>query len=341
MTKFSVISFVLVVLCCQCRSSAGSKISHMHPPPSHFKDDLRFKRNDPLHGGYESTSDYWRIEAQKKLRCQLKKKENENEAKNVIFFIGDGMSVATLAASRIYMGQKQGHTGEESVLSFETFPYVGLSKVNIILCGVSNVSRVVLLHQTYCYDKQTADSACSATAYLTGVKANYATLGVNPQVRFSDCKASLDEKNHVSSIMRWAQKAGKSTGIVTTTRITHASPAGAYANSANRDWESDADMKDFLGASNCSDIAKQLIRGETGRNLNVIYGGGRKKFISEKIITEEDGQKGQRSDGLDLIDEWLTTKNSPEAHYIHNRQGLIGLNNSDVEHVRILINVFP
>jgi alkaline phosphatase len=82
----------------------------------------------------------------------------------------------------------------------------------------------------------------------------------------------------------------------------------------------------------------QLIRGETGKNFNVIYGGGRKKFISENIISDEDGQRGQRGDGLDLIDEWLTTKNTPKAHYIHNRQGLNSMNHSYVEHVLGLFN---
>jgi alkaline phosphatase len=83
-----------------------------------------------------------------------------------------------------------------------------------------------LFYKTYCFDKQTADSACSATAFLTGVKGNYATIGVNAKVRHNDCKASLDEENRVSSILNWAQKAGKATGIVTNTRITHATPAG-------------------------------------------------------------------------------------------------------------------
>lgn len=188
-----------------------------------------------------------------------------------------------------------------------------------------------VIHQTYCFDKQTADSACSATAYLTGVKANYATLGVNPKVKYNDCEASLDEQNHVSSIMTWAQKAGKATGIVTTTRVTHASPSGTFAHSANRDWESDTNMMKFPNTSECSDIAKQLIRNEPGSNFNVIYGGGRKKFVSERIIDEE-GKRGERSDGLDLIDEWLTTKDSP-AHFVHNRRGLLTMNHSNVEHV--------
>lgn len=132
--------------------------------------------------------------------------------------------------------------------------------------------------------------------------------------------------------MQWAQSVGKATGIVTTTRVTHASPAGTYARTANRDYESDADMAKFPQAYNCSDIAMQLIREDPGRGFNVIYGGGRKKFLSKNLIDEE-GQRGERDDNLDLIDEWLTSKDSPKAHYIHNRHGLRTMNHSHVEHV--------
>lgn len=61
-------------------------------------------------------------------------------------------------------------------------------------------------------DKQVADSACSATAYLGGVKANYGTIGVTAAVRRGDCNASANPANHVPSIAVWAQNAGKSTG---------------------------------------------------------------------------------------------------------------------------------
>lgn len=63
---------------------------------------------------------------------------NKNTAKNAILFLGDGMSMPVLTASRIYVG------GEKSSLSFEEFPFVAMSK-------------------TYCVDKNVADSACSAT----------------------------------------------------------------------------------------------------------------------------------------------------------------------------------
>lgn len=56
-------------------------------------------------------------------------------AKNVIVFIGDGMSLPTLTASRIYKAQYEARqsgasvNGEETYLSFEKFPHIGLSKV--------------------------------------------------------------------------------------------------------------------------------------------------------------------------------------------------------------------
>lgn len=66
--------------------------------------------------------------------------------------------------------------------------------------------------KTYCIDKQVADSACSATAYLSGIKANYGTIGVTGSVAYNDCNASNKTENQVDSIATWAQRAGKGTG---------------------------------------------------------------------------------------------------------------------------------
>ena len=49
-------------------------------------------------------------------------------AKNVILFVGDGMSLPTVAAARIYEGQLHKQTGEENLLSFEHFPQTAFSK---------------------------------------------------------------------------------------------------------------------------------------------------------------------------------------------------------------------
>lgn len=77
----------------------------------------------------ETSAKFWRQSAQSILRQHLHVQPNTNVAKNVIFFLGDGMSVPTVVAARTYLGQLQGKSGEESQLSFEQFPYVGLSKV--------------------------------------------------------------------------------------------------------------------------------------------------------------------------------------------------------------------
>lgn len=250
----------------------------------------------------EQTSAYWRRSGLNRVRAKLQEQPVRTRAKNVILFLGDGMSIPTLTAARIQ------NAGESSALAFERFPYSGLSK-------------------TYCVDSQVADSACSSTAYLSGVKANLGTIGVTAAVVRSDCKASQRPENQVNSILRWAQDAGKMTGIVTTTRVTHASPSGTYAHAATRDWESDKDVrKDKVDPEECPDIAQQLVTGETGRNINVILGGGRREFRSSKVRDEE-GEKGHRKDGRDLIDEWRREKKDRRANatYVWDRQGLLGV----------------
>lgn len=165
-----------------------------------------------------------------------------------------------------------------------------------------------------------------ATAYLCGVKTNYGTIGVTGSVKRNDCFAANKPTNRLRSIAEWAQLAGKSTGIVTTTRITHASPAGSYANVANRDYECDADVIKYNGDPvQCGDIATQLINGFTGREFNVILGGGRSKFLPVDV-TDEDGKRGERLDGLNLIDEWRIEKESVGGVYVHDKNGLKNCN---------------
>lgn len=77
----------------------------------------------------EKTGKYWTDQAQTTLKDNLMQKQNQNIAKNVIFFLGDGMSLTTITASRIFRGQLEGKRGEETQLSFQDFPYVGLAKV--------------------------------------------------------------------------------------------------------------------------------------------------------------------------------------------------------------------
>ena len=70
--------------------------------------------------------------------------------------------------------------------------------------------------------------------------------------------STMNEHNKVISILTLAEKAGMSTGFVTTARATHATPSALYAHSVDRSWESDKDMKKKAkdDPSNCTDIGK-------------------------------------------------------------------------------------
>lgn len=273
---------------------------HMHPMFT-FKQNRLRKRDMPMLS-FESSkpeedlSEYWNDVGQSILEKQLesKTKLNTNLAKNVIMFLGDGMSIPTITAGRVYLG------GEEKQFSFEKFPYIGLSK-------------------TYCANTQVADSACSATAYLGGVKANYGTLGVTAATELNDCQAQNITEHHVNSIAAWAQSQGMATGLITTTAVTHASPAGVYAHAANRNWENDAEVLKTNNDPNiCTDIATQLVYGSVGRKLNVILGGGREHFLPRHH------EEGKRLDGHNLIEEWQHLHGS-RAHFVVNKKDLLNL----------------
>ncbi|XP_022685809.1 alkaline phosphatase-like isoform X1 [Varroa jacobsoni] len=253
---------------------------------------------------------FWLEDATKTLNEKLGQITNTGVAKNVVFFIGDGMGVSTLTAGRIYKGQRRGASGEEAQLDFEKFPYTGLTK-------------------TYAVDKQTTDSAASGTAYLCGVKTNLGVVGVTSKVRRGDCNEAVKRENQVQSILSWAQANGKWTGLVTTDSVTGASPAASYAHSADRLFTNSVPQ-----GCHANDIATQLIHGETGARLRVIYGGGRNDFLPSTVKpkTERmiDGDQlpinaaGDRVDGRNLIEEYLSrhTEDDTRAAFIWTREHL-------------------
>lgn len=78
---------------------------------------------------------FWLEEARAELEVSKDYNVNTNVAKNVIIFLGDGMSISTITATRIYKGQQEGMSGEEYKLSWEDFPDLGLIKVSKIRGG--------------------------------------------------------------------------------------------------------------------------------------------------------------------------------------------------------------
>lgn len=157
-------------------------------------------------------------------------------------------------------------------------------------------------------------------------------------MQLNDCDGALEETKQTVSIARWAQDSCKDTGIVTTSRVTHASPSGAYAHIANRDWENDAAVTNSkCDPTKTIDIARQLIEQDTGKNFKVIMGGGRREF-RDNTMTDEEGVNGLRNDGRDLIAEWETERSKlGNASYIWNRQAL---KNIDIENTDYLMGLF-
>lgn len=80
----------------------------------------------------------WMQNGKDELEKALKMEKNENVAKNVVFFLGDGMGITNVFAARVYTGQRMGHSGEEYQFEFEKMDHVALSKVSCDICVVHN-----------------------------------------------------------------------------------------------------------------------------------------------------------------------------------------------------------
>lgn len=196
--------------------------------------------------------------------------------KNVIFFIGDGMGMTTLTAARIYS------VGEDGELTIDTLPESAFIK-------------------TYSNDAQVTDSAPSMAAYMTGVKMNNEVLSMSADTVAKD--PAIDANGNklanacgssngtpVKTLLESAKSQGLAAGVVTTTRVTHATPAATYAHICHRDLE--------------NDIAAALVPGGSGYNtalgtngLDVVLGGGTQFFRPV-------ANGGKRADGRDLIAEF-------------------------------------
>ena len=194
------------------------------------------------------------------------------QAKNVIFFLGDGMGMPTQTAARIYS------VGEDGDLTMDTLPETAFVK-------------------THSNDAQVTDSAPSMSAYMTGVKANNEVIAMTPDTRAvepgPDYTTTVVAGNGqpVTTLLELAKAAGRGTGVVTTTRVTHATPAACYAHVPHRDAE--------------SDIAAQLVPGGAGFNaklgdgVDVVFGGGKSYFLPK-------ASGGKRGDGRDITAELKT-----------------------------------
>ncbi len=202
------------------------------------------------------------------------------EAKNVIFFLGDGMGPVTTTAARIWKYKESGS------LTMDTLPYAARIK-------------------TYSLDAQTTDSAPSMAAYMTGVKTRNEVLSMdgNTFAKPPSKDAATNVSNAITNcpatgngtasktLLELAIAQGKATGVVSTARLTHATPAATYAHSCHRDAE--------------YDISRQAVPGGAGFNaalgngVDVLMGGISYYWRPFNATTTPRG----RPDGRDLVDE--------------------------------------
>jgi alkaline phosphatase len=264
-----------------------------------------------IHHPDGETPDWWFRAGASAAHANLPQRAH---AKNVIVFLGDGMSIPTIAAARILDGQRKGGSGEENRLAFENFPATALSR-------------------TYETDFQTPDSAGTMTAIMSGMKTRAGVIGVDQRATRGDCASSRGTE--VVSALELAAAAGLATGVVTTTRITHATPAATYGHLPERNWEVDVEIPEKDRANGCVDFARQLVEFGIGGGIDVAFGGGRTEFMpADQHDPEYAGFPGKRLDGRDLIAEWLK---QPGASYVWNTQQLNAL---DLAHARHVLGLF-
>ena len=198
-------------------------------------------------------------------------------AKNIIFFLGDGMGPTTITAARIYKYK------EEGLLNFEKFERTARLK-------------------TYSNDAQTTDSAPSMGAYMTGIKINNDVIsmaGAKPIAPAKDANgnATIDRCGEgngraAPTLLELAKGRGKAVGAVTTTELTHATPASTFSHVCDRDA--------------AYSIAAQVVPGGAGYNsalkdgVDVLMGGGRNHFTP---YHKDRNPKG-RADGRDMMAEF-------------------------------------
>jgi len=256
----------------------------------------------------------WYSAAQTKLTTKTAQAQatQATKAKNVILFVGDGMGISTLTAARILQGQRNNQSGEEGYLSFEEFPYSAQVK-------------------TYNVDAQTPDSAGTMTAIISGVKTDVGVIGVDEDIERGVCSTVVG--NELLTATELAEIKGLSTGIISTARITHATPAATYAKSADRNWEDVSDMPEDAVTGGCEDIASQLVNFEKNLEarfvgtdvdgLDFVMGGGRRHFLpKDETANSTDAVsaiEGDRTDERNLVTEWQTQY--PDATYVMDQTG--------------------
>ncbi|RZS86565.1 alkaline phosphatase [Pigmentiphaga kullae] len=209
------------------------------------------------------------------------------EAKNIIFFLGDGMGPVTVTAARIYKGEKQLAAKPGSLITSE--------RAELAMQSLSQAARI----KTYSLDGQTTDSAPSMAAYMTGVKMRNEVISMSAEttavdasgaqyVTGEDSRCPASNGTPAETLLELAKANGRSVGAVSTTRVGHATPATTYAHVCNRN------------AYNT--IAEQSTPGHARYNtklldgIDVLMGGGQRNYLPRSV-----NPSSRRTDDVNLV----------------------------------------
>ena len=212
--------------------------------------------------------------------------QSGRKARNVIFFVGDGMGVSTVTAARVYS------VGVGGQLVVDQFPHTALSR-------------------TYSEDSITADSAPTMSAMMTGVNTNQSVIGFGRGTEPNDFNNDGDGPASWT-LLELAKARGMKVGVVSTAQITHATPAATYSHINQRNNE--------------NHIALQALPTDAtynrrlGNGIDVLMGGGRRFFVPSSV-TDEEGGTGARADNRDLRSEFTAAG----YKYVWNRSGFDSL----------------
>ncbi|TWT08026.1 alkaline phosphatase [Planococcus sp. CPCC 101016] len=178
-------------------------------------------------------------------------KDKKNEPTNVIMMVMDGTSAGATTLARWYKGED-------------------LAMDEILVGGM----------RTHSAESAITDSAPAATALATGNKSNDKVIGLLPKIVNTPGVEPIDPQDTykpVANVLEGARLLGKSTGIISTSEIQHATPAGFSSHAVHR--------------SNYQDIAEQQVYQE----IDVVLGGG-------KEALESGTTKNARVDGENLVE---------------------------------------
>jgi len=167
------------------------------------------------------------------------------EAKNIILMIGDGMGPAHIHIAWLYATRQLGK--------------------NLIMTEIMDKGHTAYMVNDTA-DSTVTESAAAAVQMATGVKVLAKSIGIGPDGKV------------LKTILEMAKEKGKATGLVTTSGITDATPAGFVAHVAHRSEE--------------EKIADQLVKSD----VNILFGGRKSFFLPE-------AEKGKRKDGRNLLNE--------------------------------------